>query len=78
MSDPDIRYFIYSKEQFKERSKVEELLGKKFYAGTLILHGRPSKFTQIVKNIDSVRYPDYKVIAHVDINTAKYTSPYAE
>lgn len=78
MSDPDIRYFIYSKEQLKERTRVEALLGKKFHVGSLIIHGKSNAFTQIVKNIDSVRYPDYKVIAHVDINTAKYTAPYAE
>ena len=77
-NSPDIRYFIYSKEQFKHRTEIENKIGKKFYAGTLIVHGRPKKFTQIVTNIDNVRYPDFKIIAHTDIHAAKYTEPYAE
>ena len=72
-------YFIYSKAQFKERSDIEAKLNRKFYAGSLILKGRTHKFTQITKNLNSVRYSDYKIIATVeDLNSVKYTNPYAE
>ena len=74
----DIRYFIYSKEEFKQRTEVEANLGKKFYAGSLVIKGKTKKFTQIVKNLDNIIYPDFKIIAEADIETAKYTKPYSE
>lgn len=73
----NMKYFIYSREQFKERTTVEANLGRKFYAGTLIVRGKPKQFTQMVSNLKEVRYPDYKIIAHADADTVNYTRPYA-
>lgn len=77
-SEPKMRYFIYSKEELKQRTEIEAKLGKKFIIGTLIDHGKPKQYTQKVASLDNIRYSDYRIIAYLDINTAKFTDPYAE
>lgn len=80
MSDTteNIRYFIYSKSQFNERKEIEKKLGKKFYPGYIIIHGVRQPVTQITKNLQNIRYTDYKLVATADINKANYMEPYAE
>ena len=77
MSD---KYFIYSKNQFKDRNDIERNIGRKFYAGTIIVKGKPVRFTQIVYDLSLVRYTDYKVVyqTNEDLDSLKYNMPYAE
>lgn len=75
----DIRYFIFSKAQLKERTEVEAKLGKKFYAGTVIVRGKSQRYTQLVTDLNDIRYTDYKIILQTDnINQVKYTRPYSQ
>ena len=74
----DIKYFIFSKTQLKERTEVEARLGKQFYAGKVIVRGKSQRYTQLVSNLEDVRYSDYKIITQTeDLNSIKYTRPYS-
>lgn len=76
--EPNMKYFIYSKEEVKQRSEIEAKLGKKFFPGSIIINGRPKQFTQKVSNVESLdRYSDYRIVAYQDVNTAKFTDPYS-
>ena len=75
----DLKYFIYSKEQFRERTEVEARLGRKFHVGTVIVRGQHKNYTQLVSNLDSIRYSDYKIVEKTnDLKSVKYNKPYAE
>ncbi len=74
-----MRYFIFSKTQLKERMAIEAKLGKRFYAGSVIVRGKPQSFTQLVNDLNEVRYTDYKIIAQTDdLNSLKFTRPYSK
>lgn len=55
-------YFLYSEQQFKERTAVEKKLSRIFTPGTVVINGRKKTFTEMSKK-SSNRYPDCKVIA---------------
>lgn len=55
-------YFLYSEQQFKERTAVEKKISKIFTPGSVIINGRKKPFTEMSKK-SSNRYPDCKVIA---------------
>lgn len=55
-------YFLYSEQQFKERSEIEKKMSRVFTPGTVIVGGRKKLFTEISKTPKS-RYPDFKVVA---------------
>ena len=55
-------YFIYSEQQEKERTEIENRMSRVFRAGTVVVNGRRRKFTELsLKNKN--RYPDCKVVA---------------
>jgi hypothetical protein len=55
-------YFLYSEQQFKERTKVEKTMSRIFTPGSVIVNGRKKPFTEMAKK-SSNRYPDCKVVA---------------
>ena len=65
-------YFLYSEQQFKERTNIEKKMSRIFVPGTVIVNGKKRNFTEISKN-SSNRYPDCKVIAEGYKSKMKYT-----
>ena len=65
-------YFLYSEQQFKERTAIEKKMSRIFTPGTVIVNGRKKPFTEMSKK-SSNRYPDCKVIAEGYISKMKYT-----
>ena len=55
-------YFLYSEQQFKERTAVEKKMSRIFTPGSVIINGRKKPFTEMSKK-SSNRYPDCKVVA---------------
>lgn len=75
----DMKYFIFSKTQLKERTEIEAKLGKQFYAGTVVVRGKSQRYTQLVSNLDDLRYSDYKIITQTEnLKSVKYTRPYSQ
>ena len=64
-------YFLYSEQQFKERTTVEKKLSRIFTPGTVIINGRKKTFTEMSKK-SSNRYPDCKVVAEGYLSKIKY------
>lgn len=65
-------YFLYSDQQFKERTAVEKKMSRIFVPGTVIINGRKRNFTEMSKK-SSNRYPDCKVIAEGYKSKMTYT-----
>lgn len=65
-------YFLYSEQQFKERTAVEQSMSRVFNPGTVIINGRKVKYTEISKK-QSNRYPDCKVVAEGYKSKMNYT-----
>ena len=74
MSKENIKYFIYSSEQFKFRKEMESVGGKKFKAGTVIINGDRKLFTEL-SNTPASRFSDAIVVATGDPNKMSYTMP---
>lgn len=75
----NLKYFIFSKTQLKERTEVEAKLGKQFYAGTVIVRGKSQRYTQLVSDLNELRYTDYKIITQTEnLDLVKYTKPYSQ
>lgn len=66
-------YFLYSEQQYKERTAVEKTMSRIFKPGTVIVNGRKKVFTEMSKS-SSNRYPDCKVIAEGYKNKMVFTS----
>lgn len=71
----DIRYFLYSMTQVKERNEIENKLGKIFVVGTVVDNGIRKEYSLLSKTATVDRYPDARIIAVGDINTIKYEKP---
>ncbi len=65
-------YFLYSEQQFKERTAVEKKLSRIFTPGVVIVNGRKKTFTEMSKN-SSNRYPDCKIVAEGYKNKMVFT-----
>lgn len=65
-------YFLYSDQQFKERTAIEKKMSRIFVPGTVIINGRKRNFTEMSKK-SSNRYPDCKVIAEGYKSKMTYT-----
>ena len=67
-------YFLYSEQQFKERSKVEKSMARVFKAGVVIINGQKKMFTEMSKT-PSNRYPDVRIVAEGYRSKLVYTLP---
>lgn len=72
------RFFIYSQNQRQEKNQIATAMSKKYTPGSLVIRGQKKLFTDIVLNLNTVMYSDYKVIAEGDIRRVKYTAPSIE
>jgi hypothetical protein len=76
MSNIYFRYFIFSKQQKDNRIAIETKNGAKAPTfGTVVVNGIRKEYTDIVTSIDSIRWPDYKVLTSGDIRKISYTEP---
>lgn len=67
------RYFIYSDSQYKERLEIEKKIGKIYKPGIVISKGKKQQYTEIVSNVDNMRYADSKIVAEGYLEDMKYT-----
>lgn len=72
-----IKYFIYSSEQFKFRQKVEAKMGRKFKTGYVVVNGIRKPFTELSSSSES-RFADAKVVAEGNPDFMTYTLPKGE
>lgn len=69
-----IKYFIYSTEQFKFRQNMELKMGKRFRVGEVVVNGVRKPFTELSSSPKS-RYSDAKIVAEGNPLTMKYKLP---
>lgn len=55
-------YFLYSEQQYKERTELDRKMSMTFSPGTVVVNGRKKIFTEMSRNSKN-RYPDCKVVA---------------
>lgn len=67
-------YFLYSEQQYKERSEIEKKMSRIFSPGSVIVNGRKKIFTELSKSSTN-RYPDCKIIAEGLKSKMMYTPP---
>lgn len=67
-------YFLYSEQQYKERSEIEKKMSRIFSPGSVIVNGRKKVFTELSKSSTN-RYPDCKIIAEGLKSKMMYTPP---
>lgn len=70
----DIRYFLYSKEQYDECKKLESIVGRKYKVGKVMVKGQYENFTELSDRPVN-RYKDCKVVIKGDPDTTKHTKP---
>lgn len=72
------KYFLFSSQQLEDRKRMEEKLGKRFVAGSVVVNGARKSFTELSSNPTS-RYSDAKIVLQTDdIKSIKYTMPKGE
>lgn len=73
---PDLyhRVFVFSKTQMDQK---KEIMGKNVKLGTVIVNGVNKPYTDIVLNMNSVRFSDTKKLIEGDIRKIRYTEPEA-
>lgn len=75
IGDSDIYYyFIYSERQYKERTRIEASLARKFRLGTVIVNGKKQYFTELSRRPKN-RYPDFKIVAEGYASQMRYIPP---
>lgn len=67
-------YFLYSEQQYKDRSEIEKKMSRVFSLGSVIVGGRKKFYTELSRN-SSNRYPDCKIIAEGWKSKMTYTTP---
>lgn len=72
-----VKYFLFSNEQMKDRSRIEAKLGKRFKVGTVIVDGVRKPYTEISDKPKN-RYSDTKIVVVGDTDKLKYTEPRGE
>lgn len=65
-------YFLYSEIQHKERTNIEAKINKIFIPGTVYIHGKANKYTELSKNPTN-NYIDTKIVAEGYLSTMRYT-----
>lgn len=68
-------YFLYSDNQYKERTEIENKMSRVFIPGVVFVNGKRVKFTEISRK-NTNRYPDCKVVAEGYKSKMKYTNIY--
>lgn len=73
-----IKYFVYSRAQYKLRNEIEQKLGKSFVPGTIIVKGEQKLYTELTDSPNNIQFPDTEVIWAGDIRTVSYIEPVVE
>lgn len=66
------RYFLYSRTQHQERTKIEATIGYRYIPGKIIKNGRWREFTEISASPNSTKYPDSTIIAEGYMDDLRY------
>ena len=66
-------YFMYSSFQYKDRLDIERKIGKTYIPGQVVYKGKKFQFTEIVEDVNTVRYSDAKIVAEGYIDEMQYT-----
>lgn len=74
-TDTNIKYFLYSDEQIKEKNDILKKVGKRFEPGTIVIRGNKYKYTQLSNTADMPRFTDVKVVASSPLNEVTYEKP---
>ena len=64
-------YFLYSENQYKERTEIENKMSRVFNPGVVIINGKKLKFTEISRK-NTNRFADCKVVAEGYRSKIKY------
>ena len=72
-SNKTYRYFLYSKEQYKQRLEIEKQIGRVFIPGKVLSKGSWHQFTDISTN-PSNSFADSKIVAEGYLEDMKYAN----
>lgn len=72
MADMYNRVFIFSREQMEQKKKIE---GREVQFGTVIVNGTKRIYTDIVLNMNSVKFSDSQKLIEGDIRKIRYVEP---
>jgi hypothetical protein len=70
-------YFLYSREQIREKDNVLSPQGKKFKPGIVIINNKRTEFTQLSSSSDMPRFIDTKIVAQGEVSNFTYELPKA-
>lgn len=65
-------YFLYSEQQYKDRTAIEKKMSRIFNPGMVVVNGRRKEFTEMSKK-NTNTYPDCKIIAEGYKSKMKFT-----
>lgn len=65
-------YFLYSEQQYKERTEIEARMSRVFNPGSVVVNGKRREFTEISRK-NTNRYPDCKLVAEGWRSKMNYT-----
>ena len=72
MAAKKYRYFLYSRTQYSDRTKIESTIGMQYVPGRVIKNGRWRDFTELSDTATSNKYPDAIVVAEGYLDSMKY------
>lgn len=66
-------YFVYSREQYKQQSKLAEKINKKYVPGQVYFKGRNKIYTEILSTPSS-RFSDFEILVSIEsLKDMKYS-----
>lgn len=66
-------YFLYSEQQYKERSNIEAKMSRIFNPGVVVINGKRHQFTEMSRKSTKNRFPDCKLVAEGWRSKMNYT-----
>lgn len=72
MNNNKIVYFMFSVDQLKNNTKINEKIGRKYKPGSVLVNGSYKQFTEIINKLEDAKYPDAILVASGVLDEMRY------
>lgn len=72
MAAKRFRYFLYSRTQYTDRTKIESTIGMQYIPGRVLKNGKWREFTELSQEPKSTKYPDATVVTSGYLEDMKF------
>lgn len=72
MAAKRFRYFLYSRTQYTDRTKIESTIGMQYIPGRVLKNGKWREFTELSQEPKSNKYPDATVVTSGYLEDMKF------